>query len=134
MKFPGCGVTQVTLAEPRECAGWGRQGSMSGKGSNRSGQPDDVIVRKAERGWVVGDENVSDLTSAMVLADLFAADQVDDSNTTVMEAVDEKGAPRRPSRATAPAPRANDSGPQRIPAVSGAAGIADKSGEAGEAA
>jgi hypothetical protein len=107
---------------------------MSGKGSNRSGQPDDVIVRKAERGWVVGDENVSDLTSAMVLADLFAADQVDDSNTTVMEAVDEKGAPRRPSRATAPAPRANDSGPQRIPAVSGAAGIADKSGEAGEAA
>lgn len=36
---------------------------------------DDVVVRKGERGWIVGDENVSDLTSAMVLADLFAADQ-----------------------------------------------------------
>jgi hypothetical protein len=36
---------------------------------------DDVVVRRSENGWVVGDENVSDLTSAMVLADLFAADQ-----------------------------------------------------------
>ena len=36
---------------------------------------DDVVVRKAEHGWVVGGEEVSDLTSAMVLADLFAADQ-----------------------------------------------------------
>jgi hypothetical protein len=35
---------------------------------------EDVVVRKAEHGWVVGDEEVSDLTSAMVLADLFAAD------------------------------------------------------------
>ena len=44
-------------------------------GPNEVGQTDDVVVRKAERGWVVGEENVSDLTSAMVLADLFAADQ-----------------------------------------------------------
>ena len=36
--------------------------------------PDAVVVRKVEHGWVVGGENVSDLTSAMVLADLFAAD------------------------------------------------------------
>jgi hypothetical protein len=105
---------------------------MGVKGSDSTGQPDDVVVRKAERGWVVGDENVSDLTSAMVLADLFAADQADDADTALMEAVDEKGAPR-PARVSAPAPRANDSGPQRIPAVSGAAGIADKAGEAGEA-
>jgi hypothetical protein len=34
----------------------------------------DVVVRKGERGWVVGQEEVSDLTSAMVLADLFAAE------------------------------------------------------------
>ncbi len=107
---------------------------MSIKGSDSTGQPDDVVVRKAERGWVVGDENVSDLTSAMVLADLFAADQSDDDDTNVMEAVDEKGPPRRQGRASAPAPRANDSGPQQIPAVAGAAGIADKTGEAGEAA
>jgi hypothetical protein len=105
---------------------------MGVKGSDSAGQPDDVVVRKAERGWVVGDENVSDLTSAMVLADLFAADQSDDADTALMEAVDEKGAPS-PARVSAPAPRANDSGPQRIPAVSGAAGIADKAGEAGEA-
>jgi hypothetical protein len=102
---------------------------MGVKGSDSTGQPDDVVVRKAERGWVVGDENVSDLTSAMVLADLFAADQADDADTALMEAVDEKGAPR-PARVSAPAPRANDSGPQRIPAVSGVAGIAGEAGEA----
>jgi hypothetical protein len=39
-----------------------------------TGQEGGVVVRKAEHGWVVGDETVSDLTSAMVLADLFAAD------------------------------------------------------------
>jgi len=107
---------------------------MSGTGSNSTGQHDDVVVRKAERGWVVGDENVSDLTSAMVLADLFAADQADDNDTTLMEAVDEHGAPRRQGRPSPPKPRENDSGPQRIPAVAGAAGIADKDGEADEAA
>src|ERR1700742_3203993 len=99
---------------------------MSGTGSDGPGQHDDVVVRKAERGWVVGDENVSDLTSAMVLADLFAADQADTNDTTVMEAVDENGAPRA-DRVAPPAPRGNPTGPQRqIPAVSGAAGIADR--------
>lgn len=88
---------------------------MNVKGSNSTGEPEDVVVRKAERGWVVGDEKVSDLTSAMVLADLFAADQADNDDTTLMEAVDEDGAPRRPARATAPAPRENHSGAQRIP-------------------
>ncbi len=92
---------------------------MGVKGSDSTGQPDDVVVRKAERGWVVGDENVSDLTSAMVLADLFAADQSDDDDTSVVEAVDESGAPRPqplpPPRPTAPAPRENHSGAQRIP-------------------
>ena len=47
---------------------------MDAKGSARD-DDDDVVVRKAEHGWVVGGEEVSDLTSAMVLADLFAADQ-----------------------------------------------------------
>ena len=88
---------------------------MNVKGSNSTGEPEDVVVRKAERGWVVGDEKVSDLTSAMVLADLFAADQADNDDTTVMEAVDEDGASRRPARASAPAPRANPSGAHRIP-------------------
>ena len=79
---------------------------MSVNGPDSAGRHEDVVVRKAEHGWVVGDQNVSDLTSAMVLADLFAADQAD----------------------------SDDSGPQRVPAVSGAAGIASNSAEAGEAA
>ena len=40
---------------------------------------DDVVVRKGDHGWVVGNENVSDLTSAMVLADLFAAEKARDA-------------------------------------------------------
>jgi hypothetical protein len=48
---------------------------MSGSGSAYGDRGEDVVLRKAEHGWVVGDEEVSDLTSAMVLADLFAADQ-----------------------------------------------------------
>ena len=50
---------------------------MNANGSARDAREaddDDVVVRKAEHGWVVGGEEVSDLTSAMVLADLFAAD------------------------------------------------------------
>ena len=33
-----------------------------------------IVVRRSERGWQVGDEQAADLTSAMVLADLLAAD------------------------------------------------------------
>jgi hypothetical protein len=49
---------------------------MSGAGRERSEgeRPDDLVVRKGERGWVVGEEEVSDLTSAMVLADIFASE------------------------------------------------------------
>jgi hypothetical protein len=65
--------------------------------TGRDGEGDDVVVRKAEHGWVVHGENVSDLTSAMVLADLFAADQAADDDTRLLEAVDENGHPRRPS-------------------------------------
>ena len=51
------------------------------------GRDDDVVVRKADRGWVVGGENVSDLTSAIVLADLFAADLAASGDTAVLEGV-----------------------------------------------
>jgi hypothetical protein len=33
-----------------------------------------IVVRRGEHGWQVGDEPADDLTSAMVLADLLAAD------------------------------------------------------------
>jgi hypothetical protein len=89
---------------------------MSENGPNDTGVQDDVVVRKAERGWVVGEENVSDLTSAMVLADLFAADQAANGETGLIDAVgaaaapDAEGAPPRP--AAPPRPRHNDdSGP-----------------------
>ena len=35
---------------------------------------DGVVVRRSGQGWQVGDEETADLTSAMVLADLLAAD------------------------------------------------------------
>ena len=35
---------------------------------------DGVVVRRSERGWLVGGEETTDLTSARVLADLLAAD------------------------------------------------------------
>ena len=53
--------------------------------TGRHGRDDDVVVRKADRGWVVGGENVSDLTSAIVLADLFAADLAANDDTAVLE-------------------------------------------------
>jgi hypothetical protein len=37
-----------------------------------AGEP--VVVRRSEQGWQVGSEETADLTSAMVLADLLAAD------------------------------------------------------------
>ena len=38
--------------------------------------PGETVVRRSAGGWVVGDQEASDLTSAMVLADLLAADLV----------------------------------------------------------
>jgi hypothetical protein len=76
---------------------------MSTNRGNGAAGHEDVVVRKAERGWVVGDENVADLTSAMVLADLFAADQADDDSGVSGSA-------------------GSGSGPQPVPVVSGAAG------------
>jgi hypothetical protein len=69
--------------------------NMSNGPSGRHGKDDDVVVRKADHGWVVGGENVSDLTSAMVLADLFAADHAVSDDTSLLEAVDNAREPRQ---------------------------------------
>ncbi len=107
---------------------------MSGNRSNGRDEHDDVVVRKAEHGWVVGDERVAALTSAMVRADLFAADQADDDDTTALEAVDEHGAPReKVRRPSAPAPRTSDSGAHRLPIVTDVGDVTDRSKESGEA-
>ncbi len=101
---------------------------MSGNGSQRQGRHDDVVVRKAERGWVVGDENVSDLTSAMVLADLFAADQAVRRRHQPLWKPSTSTARRgaRPGRPSAPAPRASDSGAHRLPTVTDAGDVTDR--------
>lgn len=76
---------------------------MSADGSTgRHGRDDDVVVRKADHGWVVGGENVSDLTSAIVLADLFAADLAANDGTAAPEAVDRPARPERPDRPDRP--------------------------------
>ena len=43
---------------------------MTGEPTEASG----LVVRRSEQGWQVGDEQAADLTSAMVLADLLAAE------------------------------------------------------------
>jgi hypothetical protein len=74
---------------------------MEVKGSARDARGDDqdVVVRKAEHGWVVGGEEVSDLTSAMVLADLFEADK---AVTRPERAIPDVG---RPNVSDTPRPR-----------------------------
>ena len=91
---------------------------MSADGATgRHGRDDDVVVRKADHGWVVGGENVSDLTSAIVLADLFAADLAADDDASVLEPVDRNdgsrpGRPGRPAASQHVAPR-HDAARQR---------------------
>jgi hypothetical protein len=47
---------------------------MSGAGTGAYRPADAPVARRTPTGWRVGDEEVSDLTSAMVLADLLAAE------------------------------------------------------------
>jgi ANTAR domain len=42
--------------------------------TTQRGDPELVVVRRSGQGWQVGTEETDDLTSAMVLADLLAAD------------------------------------------------------------
>jgi hypothetical protein len=92
---------------------------MSG---NRASGRDDVVVRKAERGWVVGEENVSDLTSAMVLADLFAADHADGEDPELR--------PAGSDAVATPAPGTSVSIPEQASAAAPPLSIADEKAEA----
>jgi len=55
-------------------------GDSAGSSSGHQVQPP-TVLRRTEAGWSVGDEDVPDLTCAMVLADLIAAELPDDSPT-----------------------------------------------------
>ena len=57
-------------------------------------KPDETVVRRSGRGWVVGDEEAPDLTSAMVLADLLAADLASSSSSSSVSAAASKPTPR----------------------------------------
>jgi hypothetical protein len=77
---------------------------MSDNGSpGRDTSPDDVVVRKSEHGWFVRGENVADLTSAIVLADLFAAEKAA-ADAAGLEAVD--GTAREEADSQPPRPSA----------------------------
>ena len=59
--------------------GGGSRGDGAGRGGSRGDgagrrPTDPPVARRTPTGWRVGDEEVSDLTSAMVLADLLAAE------------------------------------------------------------
>jgi ANTAR domain-containing protein len=90
----------------------------TGRGDRRD---DDVVVRKAEHGWVVGDENVSELTSAMVLADLFAAEQAATNRPEAGDGRDSQAPDLRP-----PAERPNVSSTAAPPSVQNAGNEADE--------
>jgi ANTAR domain len=51
----------------------GNRGRESGQSASAAA-PDVAVVRRTAAGWSVGDEDVPDLTCAMVLADLIAAE------------------------------------------------------------
>jgi hypothetical protein len=75
---------------------------MSGTTASR-----ETVVRRSDRGWVVGDEEASDLTSAMVLADLLAADLASSDAAP--------GAPGRPAGAAPAGPPKAAPTPARPP-------------------
>jgi hypothetical protein len=51
-----------------------------------------IVVRRGEGGWQVGDEPAADLTSAMMLADLLAADLGGYPQTVDTDGITIKGA------------------------------------------
>jgi ANTAR domain len=66
----------------------GQQGPARNEGSPDGHAP---VARRTATGWRVGDEEVSDLTSAMVLADLLAADLPTQAMPTVGDQVGPDG-------------------------------------------
>jgi hypothetical protein len=61
---------------------------------------DDAIVRRTKDGWRVGGDDVPDLTSAMILADLLAAEQGADGQVASKPQADAHGGETGKLRAT----------------------------------
>jgi hypothetical protein len=62
------------MTEVRGAKDQGPGGSPAAKPPNGDAVQDDAVVRRTKDGWRVGGADLPDLTSAMVLADLLAAD------------------------------------------------------------
>lgn len=60
--------------DPQRPSSEPRQPRASARSGGNGPVPEPPVARRTTTGWRVGDEEVSDLTSAMVLADLLAAD------------------------------------------------------------
>ena len=97
---------------------------------------DDAVVRRTKEGWRVGDVDVPDLTSAMVLADLISA-ELAAPEAAVQPAAATAGSTgegTQPANSPAPAGNASDSGPQgdaassQTPATSVASAAAAQNG------
>jgi hypothetical protein len=76
-----------------------------------AGEP--VVVRRSEQGWQVGSEETADLTSAMVLADLLAADLGPPAASTSGPPAASTSGP--PAASTSGPPAASTSGPPTAP-------------------
>jgi hypothetical protein len=62
------------MTDVRGAKGAGAGGSPPGQPANGDARQDDAVVRRTKDGWRVGSADLPDLTSAMVLADLLAAE------------------------------------------------------------
>jgi hypothetical protein len=71
-------VREVTAADSGRAPGGGQPDSQPAEASCTGGcasTPEDAIVRRTKDGWRVGADELPDLASAMILADLLAAEQ-----------------------------------------------------------
>src|SRR5215472_8269265 len=62
------------MTELRGATGAGSSGWPAGQSPHGDAGQDDAVVRRTKDGWRVGSADLPDLTSAMVLADLLAAE------------------------------------------------------------
>ena len=110
---------------------------MTGDGSRAPGghpspagsadAPDVAVLRRTPAGWSVGEEDAGDLTCAMVLADLIAAELPDPA----AEASDYVGTTGDAAASDAPAGAGTEAGAAGRPAAADPAAPADPAGDEG---
>jgi len=96
----------ATAQQPTDSAGTARRRAASDVDPTALTTPclppvpgEDAVVRRTPDGWRVGDDDLPDLTCAMVLADLIAAELPTEIQPAVPAAPGPPPAPQRPGRA-----------------------------------